>query len=219
LKGITVKDPKLEKINDGLYIEHWKEGSRPFNWFKHSEHLWMTLHDIRLSAGVSVNDAREPQFARSIDAIGELERQWDIEVWEPEAGASHFSSVKVALRTDRHKAEEASAEPTSGVLIHVVGDILKYGPEREEPHLQFELYLPGAIMEQLWAEASNTLVAKATLSVKVEAFRSEMDRSLSEPWHPRTYCIENDSANTAMFERLWFEQSVVLPTPSADSEQ
>jgi hypothetical protein len=204
------KSSKLEKVNKGLYVEHWKEGERPFNWFKHPEYLWMTLHHIKLSAGVAGpgGDSQERLFSRSMIAIGEFERRRDIEVWRPEAGPSRFSSAKVSLRTQPDRSPESELLP--GVLIHMVGTALKYGFEEEEPHLQFDLCLPKTLMDQLWAEASTAQVAKATLAVRVEVFQSEVERSLAEPWHHQTYCIENDSANTATFNSLWFEKSAAI---------
>jgi len=207
------KGSKLEKVNDGLYVEHWKDGSQPFNWFKEPSYLWMTLHDIRLSAQAFVNsDGKEPQFARSIDAVGKLERRRDVEVWQAEAGSSKFSSVKVGLRTDPNTAVEL----TPGVLMHMVGSALNYGSEKEEPHLRFELYLPKALMEQLRTEAANPLVAKVGLAVKVEVFQSEVERSLAEPWHHQTYCIENSSVNVATFNLLRFEQSAAAGEPQTE---
>ena len=150
--------------------------------------------------------------------LGEIENSRDIRVWQPKAGPSRFSSAKITLHTDSHRADEASAAPTPGVLLHMVGDIPNSAFEPEPPHLQFELYLPQDLMEQLWTEAAHSLVAKATLHVKVEAFRSEVDRIFIDPWRDHTYCIENASCNTATFGSLSFEQSVVLPTRSANSE-
>jgi hypothetical protein len=115
-------------------------------------------------------------------------------------------------RVDPKAADEPGSEPTPGVLLHMVGNALRYGMEREEPHLRIELLLPKDVMEYLWTEAANMLITKATLGVKVEVFQSEVDRSLAEPWHYQIYSIENNSANTAILRHLRLEQSAVLPS-------
>jgi hypothetical protein len=205
--------PGLEKVNDRLYIEYLQEGSEPLEWVKDSERLWMTLHDITLSAGASISDDdQQPHFGRSIFAIGDFESTQRIVVWQADAGTRWFSSAEIALNTDLQALGETARELEPGVLMHMVE-----GHKRKEPHLRFEFHLPKAIMEQLWTEAAHSLVARAVLSLKFEAFRTEVDRSFSKPWKDHRYCyIENKSVNKASFDSLWFEQSVILPISAGD---
>src|ERR1019366_379137 len=39
----------LEQRHPYLFLEHWKEGERPFNWFAEWRHLSVEISDIRVS--------------------------------------------------------------------------------------------------------------------------------------------------------------------------
>ena len=40
---------RLEERNPYLFVEYWKEGERPFNWFAEWEHLSLEVFDLRPS--------------------------------------------------------------------------------------------------------------------------------------------------------------------------
>src|SRR5262245_4253685 len=40
---------RLEQRSPYLFIEYWKEGEKPFNWFAEWEHLSLEISDVRVS--------------------------------------------------------------------------------------------------------------------------------------------------------------------------
>jgi len=75
----------LEKKHAYLFIEHWQEGKRPFNWVAEWQHLTVELSDV--SFAMSENVASR--------AFGEDEGSW-LTLWdEPEAAATNQISDDV----------------------------------------------------------------------------------------------------------------------------
>jgi hypothetical protein len=68
------------------------------------------------------------------------------------------------------------------------------------------LYIAPAQIEASIAEIRQATLANRQIKLKVDcyvlAFRSEVDRSLSELYHPQTYWFEDEVFAPAMLERL-----------------
>jgi hypothetical protein len=57
---------RLEKKNRYLFIEYWKEGERPFNWFAEWEHLALEISDIRVTVSHQYVDQKFGRDQKSI---------------------------------------------------------------------------------------------------------------------------------------------------------
>ena len=57
---------RLEKKNQYLFIEYWKEGERPFNWRAEWEYLELEISDIRFSVSHQYVDKQFGQDQKSI---------------------------------------------------------------------------------------------------------------------------------------------------------
>jgi hypothetical protein len=56
-RPVLAKSPflkHLEKKHAFLFIEHWKEGERPFNWFAEWERLTVELSDVSFATSENV---------------------------------------------------------------------------------------------------------------------------------------------------------------------
>jgi hypothetical protein len=80
--------------------------------------------------------------------------------------------------------------------------------------LNLELYLPPEQFDYIVSAISATGPARLKLSavVKISAFRSEVDKALSEPWHPRHIWIESNTP--AILYRLTAASKLTAPEPT-----
>ena len=86
-----------------------------------------------------------------------------------------------------------------GSLAYVADDLLNWG-DRDEPYISLELLVPEEALLTIWNRLANgEQFSKVRLGVYVEVFQSEMERSLSEPYHFQVYYIERGFHFNAAF--------------------
>jgi hypothetical protein len=80
--------------------------------------------------------------------------------------------------------------------------------------LHLELYLPSEQFDYIASAISTTGPDRLKLSaiVQISAFRSEVDKSLSEPWHPKDIGIERNTR--AILYRLTAASKLTAPEPT-----
>lgn len=201
----------LRKISDGLYEEDLEQTSQPLKWFKGREWLILDLFGIQSIDGIVLNDPRVSVQAESrqgnirrITANGHIENKRRLCLLNPVDGEQHrFDEIDVTVHLDRLPFESTVAAPheapREGALVHICDDLLKF--EFTQPRSAFihlELYAPEKLFAPLWGGlVSGEKIAKVSLSAYVDVFRSELDRSLAEPYNFQEYYIERSSGNAA----------------------
>lgn len=210
-----MSDTRLEKVNERLYHEPYKEG-RPFKWAKCLEPLFITLRNVRVSRGLSI-ERPETSFSRLWkDIVGE-EKARTLAGDEPEEKYSerfgwrvtgtghlderiglirkdgtltgfseHFDRVDVILWPIPTNVSDTDKERALGSLFYDDADLI------------VELPVPASPLEQLCHELVSGRLSKLTVGVFVDVFQSEVDRSLAEPGM-QTYYIEEESISNGAY--------------------
>lgn len=258
---------RLEKKNRYLFIEYWKEGERPFNWFAEWEHLSLEISDICVTVSHQYVDKKFGQDQKSIPL-----RRVDEEIIPKDMpddqkrayldaesklfndsftnpGSEQISIISGKFATEEHRSIGfiSSGEKEEGKRVTEEGYISVYSSTRvREGYLWsvsedeskwvshspgdvcINLYIAPAQIEAVIAEIRQATLANRQIKLKVDcyvlAFRSEVDRSLSEPYHRQTYWFEDEAFAPAMLERLTTttggDKDVLGPTttPSAAKE-
>lgn len=215
-------DAKLEKINTRLYHEPYKDG-KPFKWAKHLEFLSIKLTAIRAGLGLSVErpetsisfaldetDSEEEtnknkdtggddettekyseSFGWRITAVGLLDNR--------RIGLIKKDGTRTTYGEDHDRVDvilkpiaEDHKEKAVGALFYNDSEMLKW-EDRSEPYLTLELPVPEIVLEKLCREIVEGRLSELHLGVDVDVFRSEVDRSLAEPWMRQEYYIDQDS--------------------------
>ena len=234
---------RLEQRNPYLFVEYWKEGERPFNWFAEWEHLSVEISDIRVAirhqylTRNSLSDAQSIPLAKiNEDAVPEnipndqkkayLEfvfRLFNEAFTKPDSQETLMISGMFATENDsigfiRSGETEGkrtqkgyislygSADIRRGSLWTVNEEEFKFDPSRKPGEVCIDLYLASAQMKSAIAEIKQAAIANRQIKVManfyVLAFQSEVERSLSEPYHSQTYWFRDGALSPAVLERL-----------------
>jgi len=80
-------------------------------------------------------------------------------------------------------------------LINTSTEAQQQGNYLDADKLHLEFYLPPEQFDYIVSAISTTAPERLRLSadVKISAFRSEVDKSLTEPWHPTHIAIERNT--------------------------
>jgi hypothetical protein len=87
---------------------------------------------------------------------------------------------------------------TDGQLLHVTGNALRQQYRLDE-YLSMFLCVRNEYPEDIFRKLQEAENRQVTLACHVEAFRSEIERSLSEPWTHQTYYIPFDSSDCGAY--------------------
>lgn len=217
----------LQKVSDELYQEHFEEeGRRPFNWAKEYEFLDLDLFDIEAISrsevtikGVMFGSIESKTMLSSfIMARGKFEGRRDVQLIDKQPDDPHsFKDARVIIQAQPawdnfSEEDELKHGRKAGYIMFICEDILRAG---EQPHLQITIRVPPDIFESAWRQLTNgSPVAKVLLRTYVEAYRSEMDRSLSEHDQYQTFFIERKAAHhRALIASLEIHSPRIHPLP------
>jgi hypothetical protein len=240
----TTFQKRLEQKNRYLFIEYWKEGERPFNWFAEWEHLSLKISDIRVAISQQYVDRKFGRDEKSIP-LGKFDEEsipknvpddqkkaylefvsnlFNDAFTKPDSERTSVISGK--FTTEEHRSigfirsgetEEgkritgyislyASTNIQRGYLWCVSEDDAKWDSAHNPGEVCINLYIALAQIEAAIAEIQQATLAnrqvRVTADCYVLAFRSEVDRSLSEPYHPQTYWFADGDFAPAVLERL-----------------
>jgi hypothetical protein len=99
-------------------------------------------------------------------------------------------------------------------VINTSAEAQQQGNYFDVDKLHLELHLPPEQFDYIVSAISTTEPDRLKLSafVKISAFRSEVDKSLSEPWHPKHIGIERNTP--AILYRLTAASKLTAPEPT-----
>ncbi|MEQ8334502.1 hypothetical protein [Nisaea sp.] len=138
--------------------------------------------------------SKEERTEISISGSFSLSDDSHIGVLEDGKGPSRFGvSRRGSIRI------HASGEDSLGMLSIIGESDLKWSGMDgvEEGELDVDVYMPLSSVQRIAADLKDhDYRAHIIVRLRVLAFRSEMDRSLSEPWHSTTYYLEKREYRT-----------------------
>lgn len=204
----------LKKVNENLYLEPYKDNT-DLKWFKRPEFLTIYLRDIGVIYSCSVerpefplNKEYEEKQNYYITAKGSLQSRVIRLITEEGKQEGHFDQVEVSLKP----IENEDSKAAYGYALYIGDDMLKY-EDRDDPYITLELYLPRNFLEKSRIEIEKEKFKRVILSVYIEVFQSEVERSLAEPYMRQYYFIEKDGAANTYFH------SLAIENPSESSNQ
>jgi hypothetical protein len=233
---------KLRKISDDLYVEDYEgeDGSkREFKYEREFEALNFDLFDAQVIFSSEVNlketqwdgrklfritgeDTRTDKLssAASITAkCGEFDGSITVLDHDKPLTIHRASSVTInrvpqweeVLERFRSKGGKLWMGRTS---INTSTEAQQQGNYSDVDKLHLELYLPPEQFDYIASAISTTGPDRLKLSaiVGISAFRSEVDKSLSEPRHPKYIGIERDTP--AILCRLTAASKLTAPEPT-----
>lgn len=224
---------KLEKVNNRLYHKPNKDG-KPFKWEKKLGFVSVTLSDIRTELFLEIirpetalrlfekeandekgegrtttatqdeDDKYSQKFYRRIVAKGHLDGD-RIGLIRKDGTLSdregQFEDVDITLKA----VAESEQEKAYGWLLY---DDAKFG-KRNTPNVCLELFVPKTEFDEICEELVSCRLSGLELSVHLDTFESEVDRTLRDPGMRKTLYIEEDSLlNKAYLSCLVGSQSI-----------
>lgn len=210
--------PKLEKVNDRLYHEPYKDG-KGFKWKKEPRFLSITLTDIRteLCLGIERPETNIRLFRKesqhenaeqntpSASAEDEDEKYSQRFDWRI-VGKGHLNEDGIGLiKEDGTLSTRAEELENTDVILKAVADSEKekaHGyvfysdakfEKRSNPYVCMELFVPKTQFDTICEELVSGRLSELKLGVHIDAFESEVDSTLREPGMRKAVYIEEDS--------------------------
>ena len=219
---------KLEKINDYLYHEPYKEGTA-FAWAKCPSFLLITITNIEVGLGLSMErDETSFLFPPRQNQPGDQPSERDAAAEKPSADATdteRFGWQITATGTLKKRrigliqkdgsvtgygrtfdtvdlilksGTDEDRAAGTGYIFHNGEDLLKW-EKQSDPYLTLELQVPATALKQLCEQLLAGRLTTLELGVRVEVFQSEVDRGLAEPGMTQEYYIEEDTVYNRVY--------------------
>lgn len=209
--------PKLEKVNDRLYHEPYKDG-KGFKWEKEPRFLSITLTDIRteLCLGIERPETnirlfqKEPQNENAEQNIPSASVEDEDEKYSQSfdwriVGKGYLNEDGIGLiKEDGTLSTRAEKFGNTDVTLMAVADSEKekaHGyvfysdaefEKRSNPYVSMELFVPKTEFDTICEELVSGRLSELELGVHIDAFESEVDSTLREPGMRKAVYIEED---------------------------
>jgi len=227
---------KLRRVDDKLYEEVRGADERPFKWEKQYEVIELELTDVELTDAINLDFAGISRWSKenrflgesAIKATGLFANDTISIIASGEGEPSRFDRADVFIRSARDwnallddfndSEKDIYKVLHFGALRHVTSRDLEYA-DRDVPHLTLDLTVPTnefyRLLDRLTAKQAQTrIIARAD----VPFFRSEVDRSLEEWYHPRSFFIENGSSQPAYPTRIEVKSQPIKSIENGNSD-
>jgi len=200
---------KLEKVDDNLYHEAYENG-KYFKWEKRlcGVSLRIASPKVELNLSIERPETRFPlelvptetkeenQYSQDFGwrIFGEASLKDETRDWigdsigiikkDGSIGETYFETIDLFLRPIANDHEARGC----GDFSFMDGQY-----ERRKSYLYLNLYVPQEQLEKICDQLLSDRLSALKLYVRVDAFESEVDYSLSEPGMNRTFYLEEDA--------------------------
>jgi len=216
-----MEETKLEKVNDRLYHEPYKDG-KPFKWEKKLRFISITLTEIRTALTLDIERSEteirlfeKERPPEEEDQTYSQELYWKITGtgnidWRDRIGLIKkdgtrsarnelFETVEITLRAMPDSVKERGY----GSLGHDDGT---HSKRHRGPYVWVQLYVPKTEFDRVRDELVSGRLNRLALGVHLDTFESEVDSTLREPDMRMTAYIEEDSYTNRAY-LSWLEAS------------
>jgi hypothetical protein len=201
------KDTRLEKVNDRLYHQPYKDG-KPFKWEKQLRFISVTLTEIRTELCLSI-ERSETKIRSSVkdrDSAETEEQAYSQDFGWRITGKGHFDGDRLGIikkdgtlspRSEQFETVEITLrpapEPSAKCHGHLGYSDGRYSRIHHHPYIWLEVYSPKSEFNSIREELGSGRLNELDLGVHVDSFESEVDSTLRSPDMPMTVFVEEES--------------------------
>ena len=191
------KDTRLEKKDDFLFVEHWKEGETPFNWTKQWEKLPLEILSTSGSGEKTIDATDDTHTTRKVvlplhAKCSSIKSKKSIRLIEE--GASYlslniFSDFEVTINAidENHRM---------GTIFHIDNSLTQYSSMKE--YICISCIVPLSWLEEINQSTSQQDRASTVeLDFNIHCFSREYERFSADPDLHEKYSIEKGGTGYA----------------------